>query len=47
VDHKIALLFVLIGAIIGLSHLSDERVAWVKRHFAFRGWRPHPARRKV
>ena len=30
-DPKIAMLFLLIGAIISFAHLGDERVAKIKR----------------
>ena len=38
-DLKLALFIVLIGAIIGLSHLSDKRIARMKRQFVLRRWR--------
>ena len=41
------MLFLLIAAIIGLSHLSKEFLARVKGQFAIRRWRELvPARRK-
>jgi hypothetical protein len=33
-DAKLAMLFVLIGTIIGLSHLGDENLAKLKRLLA-------------
>ena len=33
-DPKIALLFLLIGCVIGLSHLSDENLGRVRRQLA-------------
>lgn len=36
-EPKLALLFALIGAIIALSHLDDDRITRVKRHLAV--WR--------
>ena len=33
-DPKIALLFLLIGSVIGLSHLSDENLGRVRRQLA-------------
>jgi hypothetical protein len=46
-DPKLAMLFLLIGTIIGLSHLDEDSVARVKQQFALRRWREMlPARRK-
>ena len=46
-DPKLTLLFLLIGAIIGLSHLSEKSLARVKQQFAMRRWREFvPAWRK-
>ncbi|MBV9260674.1 MAG: hypothetical protein JO205_04825 [Pseudolabrys sp.] len=46
-DPKLTMLFLLIAAIIGLSHLSKEFLARVKGQFAIRRWRELvPARRK-
>jgi hypothetical protein len=46
-DPKLAIFFLLIGVIIGLSHLSDETVARMRRQFAAKRWRTIvPARRK-
>jgi hypothetical protein len=36
-EPKLALLFALIGVIIALSHLDDDRIARVKRQLT--GWR--------
>jgi hypothetical protein len=36
-EPKLALLFALIGVIIALSHLDDDRIGRVKRQLA--GWR--------
>ena len=38
-DPKLAMLFLLVGIIIGLSHLSSESVAKWKRDFDVRWWR--------
>ena len=38
-DPKVTMLFLLIGAIIGLSHLSDENLAQMKQQLAPRRWR--------
>ncbi|HEY6858271.1 MAG TPA: hypothetical protein VI358_00590 [Pseudolabrys sp.] len=38
-DPKIALLFLLIGSVIGLSHLSDENLGRVRRQLATKRWR--------
>jgi hypothetical protein len=32
-DAKLALLFMLIGTVIGLSHLSDGRLERMRHHF--------------
>jgi hypothetical protein len=46
-DPKLTMLFLLIGAIIGLSHLSEENLARMKRQLALRRWRKMlPGRRK-
>jgi hypothetical protein len=44
-DPKIALLFLLIGSVIGLSHLSDENLGRVRRQLATRRWREFMPRR--
>lgn len=47
-DPKIALLVLLIGAVIGLSHLSDEKLGRVRQHLAQRRWREFvPGRRRA
>jgi len=47
-DPKIALLFLLIGSVIGLSRLTDEGLGRVRRQFAERRWREFvPRRRRV
>ena len=38
-DPKIALLFMLIGSVIGLSHLSEESLGRVRRQLSARRWR--------
>jgi len=46
-DPKLAILFMLIGAIIGLSHLSDENLGRMRRQFVSWRWREFvPLRRK-
>jgi len=45
-DPKIALLFVLIGTVIVLSHLSDENLGRVRRQFAAGRWREIVPRRR-
>ncbi len=46
-DPKLTLLFLLIGGIIGLSHLTDENVDRVRRQLVIRRWREFmPGRRK-
>jgi hypothetical protein len=47
-DPKIALLFMLIGSIIGLSHLSEESLGRVRRQLAAWRWREFvPKRRRA
>jgi hypothetical protein len=47
-DPKIALLFLLIGSVIGLSHLSDENLSRVRRQLATKRWREFmPGRRRA
>jgi hypothetical protein len=38
-DPKLTLLFLLIGVVILLSHLSDENLERVRRQFVGRRWR--------
>lgn len=46
-DPKLTILFMLIGAVIVLSHISDGRFARVRRQFAHGRWRAiMPARRR-
>jgi hypothetical protein len=46
-DLKLTVLFLLIGAVIALSNLSDEKLARVRRQFAEWRWRELvPGRRK-
>jgi hypothetical protein len=47
-DPKIALLFMLIGSVIGLSHLSEENLGRVRRQLSARRWREFmPKRRRA
>ena len=47
-DPKIAILFMLIGAIIGLSHLNEDILGRMRRQFAGRAWREFvPLRRRT
>jgi hypothetical protein len=47
-DPKIALLFILIGFVIGLSHLSDESLGRVRRQLTAGRWREFmPKRRRA
>ena len=47
-DPKIALLFLLIGSVIGLSRLSDTNLGRVRRRLAEGRWREFvPRRRRV
>lgn len=46
-DPKLTILFMLIGVIIGLSHLSEENLGRMRRQFADRRWREFvPLRRR-
>jgi hypothetical protein len=46
-DPKLTLLFLLIGAVIGLSHLDDENLRRMRRQLVSRRWREFmPGRRK-
>jgi hypothetical protein len=46
-DPKLTILFVLIGGIIGLSHLNDDNLARMRRQLVIRRWREFvPGRRK-
>ena len=38
-DPKLTILFLLIGSIITLSHLSDDNLARMRRRFISRRWR--------
>jgi hypothetical protein len=46
-DPKLAILFLLISSVIGLSHLNDENLARMRRQLVARRWREFvPGRRK-
>ncbi len=46
-DPKLTILFLLIGSIITLSHLSDDSLARMRRQIINRRWREFvPGRRK-
>jgi hypothetical protein len=46
-DPKLAILFLLISSIIGLSHLDDDNLARMRRQFVNGRWREMvPGRRK-
>ena len=38
-DPKLTILFMFIGAVIGLSHLSEENLGRMRRQFMGRRWR--------
>jgi hypothetical protein len=47
-DPKIALLFLLIGSVIGLSYLSEENLGRVRRQLTATRWRNFvPGRRRA
>jgi hypothetical protein len=45
-DPKLTMLLLLIGTIIGLSHLSDEKLGRMRRQLAARRWREFMPRRR-
>jgi hypothetical protein len=46
-DPKLTLLFLLIGTVVGLSHLSEENLTRMRRQLVDRRWREFvPVRRK-
>jgi hypothetical protein len=46
-DPKLTILLMLIAAVIGLSHLNDERLGQMRRQLVGRHWREFvPGRRK-
>lgn len=47
-DPKLAILFLLVSAIIALSHLSDENIRRLRRQLVRLQWREFvPSRRKA
>lgn len=38
-DPKLTMLFVLIGAVVALSHLTDDHLTRVRRQLVDRRWR--------
>ncbi len=47
-DPKLALLFVLIACVIGLSHLSEENLRRLRSQLVARNWREFvPSRRRI
>ena len=38
-DPKLTILFILIGAVIALSHLTEENLGHMRRQFVDRRWR--------
>jgi len=47
-DPKLTMLFLLIGAVIVLSNLSEENLGRMRRQLSARRWREFvPGRRKV
>jgi hypothetical protein len=46
-DPKLTILFLLIGCVVGLSHLNEENLGRMRRQFARVSWRDLvPARRR-
>ena len=47
-DPKLAILFLLVGAIIALSHLTEENIRRIRRPLIRMQWREFvPSRRKA
>jgi len=47
-EPKIALLFLLIASVIGLSHMGDESVGRMRRQLSEKRWRGFlPRRRRI
>ena len=46
-DPKLMILFLLIGCVIGLSHLNEENLGRMRRQIVSRNWREFvPLRRR-
>ena len=45
-DPKLTLLFLLIGTVVGLSHLSDDSLGRMRRQLIDRRWREFVRRRR-
>jgi hypothetical protein len=46
-DPKLTILFLLIGCVVGLSHLNEENLGRMRRQFVASRWRQFvPMRRK-
>jgi hypothetical protein len=45
-DPKLAILFLLISSVIGLSHLSDDNLERMRRRLVVRRWREFVPRRR-
>ncbi len=47
-DPKLTILFLLVGCVIGLSHLSEENLGRMRRQLVSRKWRQlMPLRRRA
>ena len=44
-DPKLSILFLLIGCVIGLSHLNEENLGRMRRQLVARNWRQLVRRR--
>jgi hypothetical protein len=44
-DPKLAVLFLLVGSVIVLSHLNEDNLGRMRRQFAARNWRQLVRRR--
>ena len=47
-DPKLTILFLLVGSVIGLSHLNEEKLGQLRRQLVIRKWREFvPSRRRA
>jgi hypothetical protein len=45
-DPKLTILFMLIGAVVALSHMTEENLGRVRRQLVYRRWREFVPRRR-
>ena len=47
-DPKLTILFLLVGCVIGLSHLNEEKLGQWRRQLVVKNWREFvPSRRRA